>query len=266
MQSTLDTILRKKYLIGALVACTTVILVSNLIGKDMAILVGNLTYIPVAGSLLVLSLLILARFGTAGNHGLAWFSFAGYAVSWFIAEMLWIIQELYLKIDPFPSTADIFYLVGYPFLLLFFVAYFQPVRTAITKKMFIASLAFSIGILIPSLYLALGPDSDAETFEVVLGMVYPIFDAMVLIPALVGVSLFFKGQVNFMWTLFCLGTISVFGADAIFLFGQNEDSYYTGNPMEILFYWNYILLSFGVHSHLVLFQKAKADKKLQDLR
>lgn len=266
MHTTLDTILTKKYLIGSLAAVAAVLLVSNLIGKETAILAGNLTYIPVAGSLLILSFLIFVRFGTSGHHGTAWFSFLGYAISAFIAEMLWLIQELYLKIDPFPSAADIFYLVSYPFLLMFFVAYFQPVKSAITKKMIGSSIAFSLGILFPSLYLALEPTSNSDSFTLVLGAIYPIFDALVIIPALVGVSLFFKGKVNFMWTLFCLGTISAFIGDAAFLFGQNEDSYYTGNPMEILFYWNYILLSFGVSSQLALFNKTKKDKKLEDLR
>jgi hypothetical protein len=265
MQTTLDTVLTKKYLVGALVACATVILASNLISQDVTILVGNMLYIPAAGSLLILSLLVLARFGTTGHHGVAWFSFAAYAISLFIAEILWIIQELYFQTDPFPSAADIFYLISYPFLLMFYASYFQPVKSAITKKMVVASLAFSIGILIPSLYLALGPSTDDEMFDIILGSIYPIFDAMVLIPALIGVSLFFKGQVNLLWTLFCLGTISVFIADSAFLFAQNEDSYYTGNPLEIPYYWNYVLLSFGVGSHLVLFQKTKKDK-IEDLR
>jgi hypothetical protein len=266
MQTPLDTLLTKKRLIGVLAACTAVILVSNIVGKEVAVLAGNLTYIPVAGSLLILSFLILARFGTAGHHGVAWFSFAGYAASVFIAEMLWIIQDLYLQIDPFPSAADIFYLISYPFLLMFYVAYFQPVRSAITRKMVVASLAFSIGMLIPSLYIALGPVYDAQLFEVILATVYPVFDSMILIPAFIGVALFFKGQVNLMWTLFCLGTISVFIGDAAFLFEQNEETYYTGNPLEIPYYWNYILLSFGVYSHLVLFKEEKSDKKLEDLR
>jgi hypothetical protein len=265
MQTTLDAVLTKKYLVGALVACAAVILASNFISQDTAILVGNLTYIPVSGTLLILSFLILARFGTTGHHGVAWFSFAAYAISLFTAEMLWMVQELYFQIDPFPSAADIFYLISYPFLLMFYISYFQPVKNAITKKMIVASVVFSVGILIPSLYLALGPSTGAELFDVVLGSIYPIFDAMVLIPALIGVSLFFKGRVNLMWALFCLGTISVFIADSAFLFAQNEDSYYTGNPMEILYYWNYVLLSFGVASHLVLFQKSRADR-LEDLR
>ncbi len=265
MQTTLDAVLTKKYLVGALAAGAAVILISNFISQDTAILVGNLTYIPTAGTLLVLSLLILARFGTTGHHGVAWFSFAAYAISLFIAEMLWVVQELYLQIDPFPSAADIFYLISYPFLLMFYVSYLQPVKSAITKKTIAASLVFSVGILIPSLYLALGPSTDADLFDIILGTIYPVFDAMVLIPALIGVSLFFKGRVNLLWTLFCLGTISTFVADSAFLFAQNEDSYYTGNPMEIPYYWNYVLLSFGVGSHLVLFQKSKTGE-LEDLR
>jgi hypothetical protein len=92
-----------------------------------------------------------------------------------------------------------------------------------------------------------------------------VFDAMVFVPALIGVTLFFKGHVNFMWTLFCFGIVSLFVADSAFLFAQNEDSYYTGNPMEIMYYWNYILMSFGVFNQLSLFQKPRGSK-LEDLR
>jgi hypothetical protein len=266
MQTTLDVLLTKKFLISTLTACAVINLISNIAGEKFAIIAGNLMYIPVAGSLLVLSLMILVRFGTTGHHGTAWISFGGYAISVFIAEMLWIVQEFFLNEKPFPSSADIFYLISYPFLLMFFIAYFQPVKHAITRKMFVVSFAFSIGILIPSLYFAVDSDTNNDSFAEVLGMIYPILDSMILIPALIGMSLFFKGRVNFTWTLFCLGVLSVFIADTAFLFGQNQNVYYTGNPMEIPFYWNYILLSFGVYSQLALFKKDKTDKKLENLK
>lgn len=265
MQTNFDIILTKKYLIAALAGVVLVNLVSNFIGKDLAILVGNFSYVPIAGSLLVLSMLILARFRTTGHHGVAWFSFGGYAITSFIAEMLWIVQELYLKIDPFPSAADIFYLVSYPFLLMFFVSYFHPVKNAITKKMVTVPLLLTATILTLGLYFVLGNSTNDDLFDGVLATIYPIFDAMIIIPAIIGVTLFFKGKVNFMWTLFCFGMILVFVGDTAFLFGQNEDSYYTGNPMEILYFWNYVLLSFGVYNHLTLFQKQKRNK-LEDLK
>jgi hypothetical protein len=266
MQTTLEIILSKKYLIAALAGVAIINLSSNLLGQQTAILVGNLMYVPVGGSLLVLAVIIFARFGMAGHHGVAWFSFLGYAVAFFIADTLWLIQELYLKIETFPSASDIFYVIAYPFLLMFFVSYFQPVRKAITKKMLAAAIAVSVGVLIPSLHVAFSAGSSDNAFSLALGAAYPIFDGMILIPALIGVALFFKGQVNLMWTLFCFGAISVFVADTAFLFAQNEDSYYLGNPMEIPFYWNYILLAFGVHNHLVLFKAPTKQDKIKDLR
>ena len=262
MQTTLDVILSKKYLIISLIVIAAINLAANLVSQDLATLVGNLGYVPITGAFLVLSLLIAYRFGLTGNHGLAWFSFAAFAISWFIAEMLWVHQEMILKEEPFPSAADIFYIVGYPFLLMFFVAYLQPIKAAITKKILGISCMISIGVLVPSLYLVLGSGVNADPLSVILGAIYPVFDAMVIIPAIIGVVLFFKGQVNFMWTLVCLGIICLFAADTAFLFGQNGDSYYTGNPTEILFYWNYVLLAFGVHNHLTLFKKEKKSNPL----
>ena len=107
--------------------------------------------------------------------------------------------------------------------------------------------------------------SEQPLFNVAVATIYPVFDAIIIVPALVGVSLFFKGKVNLMWTLFCFGIALLFAADTAFLFAQNDDTYYTGNPMEVLFSWNYILLSFGVYYHLALFQKQKTNK-FEDLR
>ncbi len=265
MQTHLDSLLSKKYLIGALVASASVNLVSNLLGKDIAILAGNLSYIPISGSLMVLSLMIIRRYGLSGQHGIAWVLFGGYTISSFIAETLWAVQELYLKIDPYPSISDIFYVISYPFLLMFFIAYFQPVRSAITKKMVAGPILFSAAILSVGLYLTADADSSLSKIETALGTLYPVFDAAVIIPALVGVMLFFKGKVNLMWTLFCFGIVLVFAADSAFLFAQNEDSYYTGNPLEVLFSWNYLLFAFGAYNHLTIFRKAKTSK-FEDLK
>lgn len=265
MQTTLDVILSKKYLIASILAVIALNIAANLISQEFASIAGNLAYVPLAGSFLILALITASRFGLGGNHGLAWFSFAGYAVSWFIAEMLWVHQDLVVHEDPFPSAADIFYLIGYPFLLMFFVAYLQPVRAGITKKVLAVSSVISVGVLIPSLYYVLGDAKNPGGLETILGTIYPIFDSIVIIPAIIGVVLFFKGQVNLMWTLICLGTVSLFAADTAFLLGQIDNSYYTGSPIEILFHLNYVLLSFGVYNHLMLFKKEKKSDKI-DLR
>lgn len=261
MQTNLQKIQEKKFLFAVLILIASANLLSNFLGIETAILVGNFSYVPISIGLVVVSLVTLKKFGTSGNHGFSWISLTGFSISWFLAEMTWIYQEVFLKIDPFPSISDVFYLVGYPFLLMFLFSYLQPFRNGISKKMISYSIAISLAILIPSLFLSVQIDSEISLFDSVFALAYPVADAIIIIPALIGISLFFKGQVNFMWTLVCLGILSVFVADTTFVFTQFDQTYYTGHPLEILFQWTYVLIGFGVYDQLSIFQKRIFSKK-----
>ena len=138
---------------------------------------------------------------------------------------------------------------------MFLIFYIEPVRKAITKKMVVTATLLSLSVLIPSLFIALQDDSQVSYFEAILVYAYPVVDALVIIPALIGIALFFKGQVNFMWTLVCLGIFSLFVADTVFLFANLDKWYYTGYPLEILFYFTYILISFGVYDNMKVFSR-----------
>ena len=230
-------------------------LIANYFGEETATIVGNLMYIPAAGSLLVVSIIVLQRLGTSGKHGTALIALVGFAICWFFAEIIWILQELYFKIDPFPSTADLFYLVGYPFLLMFVISYLEPLKDGITKEILALAILAAIIVLVSSLYVVFNEDKELSNYEFALLAGYPIADAIVLVPALLGVVLFFKGKVNFMWTLFFVGVISLYVADTTFLYTQLEDTYYTGHPLEMLFYFMYFLMAFGIYDYMKLFKK-----------
>ena len=255
MQTYLEKIQEQKFLIIVLILIITVNVIANFIGESVAILVGNFMYIPITTSLVVVSSMMMFKSGFIGKHGIAWISMTICAVSWLIAELTWIFYEVMLNVDPFPSVADLFYVVGYPFLFLFLIFYIEPVRKAVTKKMLIVATLLSLSVLIPSLFLALEDDSEMPYFEAILAGIYPMLDALVIIPALIGVTLFFKGKVNFMWTLVCLGIFSLFIADTVFLFAQIDMWYYTGNPLELLFYFTYVLMAFGIYDNMKVFSK-----------
>jgi len=238
-----------------IISVAAINLIANYFGEETAIIVGNFMYIPAAGSLLVVSIIVLQRLGTSGKHGTALISLVGFAICWFFAEITWILQELYFKIDPFPSTADLFYLVGYPFLLMFVISYLEPLKDGITKEILALAILAAIIVLVSSLYVVFNEDEELSNYEFALLAGYPIADAIVLVPALLGVVLFFKGKVNFMWTLFFVGIISLYVADTTFLYTQLEDTYYTGHPLEMLFYFMYFLMAFGIYDYMKLFKK-----------
>ena len=238
-----------------IISVAAINLISNYFGEEVAVIVGNFMYIPAAGSLLVVSIIVLQRLGTSGKHGTALISLVGFAICWFFAEITWMLQELYFKIDPFPSTADLFYLVGYPFLLMFLISYLEPLKDGITKEILALAILAAVVVLVSSLYVVFNEDEELSNYEFALLAGYPIADAIVLVPSLLGVVLFFKGKVNFMWTLVFVGVISLYVADTTFLYTQIDDSYYTGHPLEMLFHFMYFLIAFGIYDYMKIFKK-----------
>ena len=229
-------------------------LIANLLPDDNRTLLTDLLYVPIPASVLVLSILMALRFKMSGKHGKAWVVFVIFAASWFSAEQIWLVYELIFNIDPWPSVADFFYILGYPLLFVFSILYLQPVKKAISKKLVISSSLISISLLIFTFILAYEPDSSENEFEIALAASYPILDAIILCPALIGVSLFFRGEVSFLWSLMCIAIVLNVIGDIGFLMLNMTDSYYTGHPIDLLYSWAYILFAFGVYSHIRIFQ------------
>ena len=258
----------KKFLLFALAFTGLALLVANLFGKDIATTVSLSLYIPVTVSLVVLSIILSIRFDTKGAHGKAWILFSIFAILWFIAERITLYNNLVLGEEPFPSEADAFWLAGYPFLFVFMMFYLKPMKNSINKKMIFLATAISVSLLTLSLYIVSFENVDSNQFEFAVGVSYPISDAIILIPAIIGLSLFFGGKVNFLWALMCIAIVFEAIADTGFLIATIDDSYYEGHPVDILFNWYYILFSFGVYHHIMLFKDHRKDpyKNIEDLR
>lgn len=108
--------------------------------------------------------------------------------------------------------------------------------------------------------MTLENDSDESKFAIILGAIYPIADAIVLIPSMIGVTFFFRGKVNFLWSLLLIGMLIEVVADTAFQYFSLDDPMYTGHPVDILFLWSYLLFSFGLYEHIKIFKKFH-DKK-----
>lgn len=260
----LEKIESNKFLLLSLFSSGIVFLVASFLSDDNRSMIINLLYVPVPASTLILSIMIMLRFKTSGKHGKSWIVFTIFAASWFIAEQIWLVYDLILDIDPWPSVADFFYILGYPLLFIFSILYIYPIRKAISKRLIILSSIASLVLLIPTLFLAYQPDSSENDFEVLLATSYPVLDAIILCSALIGMSLFFRGEVSFLWFLMCVAnTLNVIG-DAGFLFSSMNESYYTGHPIDLLYVWAYILFSFGVYSQIKIFQ-SRIDAPIENI-
>jgi len=261
LQNNFERLREQKSLFGCLLVTGIIIIISTFFGKDVVKITTDFTSILVAGTFVILSIMMSIRFKKTGNHGKAWLVFTGTAISWFIAETMWTVYELGYNTNPFPSFADAFYIAGYPFLFLFSLLYLKPFKKLISRKIILTTSLIAVTVLIPSLYMTVQNDSDESKYAIVLGAIYPVADTVILIPAMIGIFLFFRGEVNFLWTLLLIGILFEVIADTGFQYFTLNDSYYTGHPIDILFIWSYIIFSFGLYNHIQIF---KSDDRLKE--
>ena len=114
-------------------------------------------------------------------------------VSWCIAEAFYGYYEGILKIDPYPSVADLFYLAGSIFFVLFFISMNRSYKIELA---FITSsiITFSL-IVFYVVYLAVFifdiSDYSGSIFNLILLFAYPIVDLVIMIGA---ITYYFRGR------------------------------------------------------------------------
>lgn len=244
-------------------AIGVVILLANLAGQDYPMLATNLIDFIITAPLAFLSILLAVKNGTAGNFGKAWACFAVFAVLWFVADTLWTIYEMIYQIDPFPSEADFFWLVGYPVYFLFTIFYLRPFKNSISYRIIAVGIGASIALLAFFMYVV-SAETPSLTFEGALAIAYPVADVIILAPTIVGLSLFFRGQVSFLWSLLLFGMLCTIAGDIGFQVLSASDQYYTGHPVDIPYLWAYVFFAFGIYYHLKIFRTRNSENQFND--
>ncbi len=234
--------------------------------RDSAAITLDTLNVIVTIPIMIFSFTLIIRNGIKSIFGKSWIFFTTFTLCWFIADTLWTVYELIYKIDPFPSEADYFWLVGYPFYFVFTYFYLKPFKSSISQKLVIFSIIIAAVLLSVSLLYVTNTSnsSSMSSLEILLGVFYPVGDTIALIPIIIGLGLFFRGEVNFLWSLLFVGMLCFVVADLGFLIFSLDDSYYTGHPIDIPYLWGYIFFVFGVYSHLQIFKKRNQEDRFND--
>ena len=167
-----------------------------------------------------------------------------------LGDILWAIFEVYLKITPFPSIADVFYLSFYPFflagILLLLVRRFQ--RSEWIKRtldigiiMIAAILGFWIFLIQP--LIGLGP--TASSLQNFLTVAYPVGDLILLFALLV--LMYYRSEKFIHGSLLILSIYALVTivTDSIFSYQSLTGTYISGGVLDLSFLLTYMLFAFA---------------------
>jgi hypothetical protein len=169
---------------------------------------------------------------------------------WFIGELTWAIYKVGLGVDlPYPSYADLFYLAAYGPAIVASYAFILVFRECLTELK--AALSIITGLLIVGLtyVLLLDPimNSSTDLLTRAFDIAYPTLDAVLLILAVTMVMVFEGSRIATSWVYVSTGVLLTALADIAFILGTVEGWYFSGHPIELLWFWAYVAMALGFY-------------------
>jgi hypothetical protein len=222
-------------------------------GDPVNVIFGNIVSVAAAliAVLALIWLLLNMRDLELSDAHNKWLFFALGMLLYFLGETTWMIYEAILGLDPYPSIADVFWLMGY---LPLFVGLIYTIRE--TRVSFWSSktplLCVITGGLAAVFYIYLLRPILADTgtllIERLVSCAYPVLDLFLIVLTVTILVFYHKGMLGKPW-LFVLSGFVLFGiADGLFSYFSWTGAYYElpyYDLIDLLWLGGYWLIALG---------------------
>ena len=196
----------------------------------------------------ITSFYISKRYALTKVFGIAYLAYGiGYAC-YFLGELLYYLFSFYLGIDPYPSIADIFYFLLYPFSLIYLILNIRFFQPRISKKIFV--LLAIIPIIFVSVYSFEALAELEETnFDFFYGMIFVSAATTTLSFSILGVTIFRKSILGVAWLVLVIGISMNAIADTWYYFLEIFGFYYDAHPVTVLWHVASFIMVYALYSH-----------------
>lgn len=178
--------------------------------------------------------------------------------AWLAGEVLWVVFDLFLEIEPFPSLADVFYLLAPPLLFLSLVWKLRLTKIdwqsrEVRKLLMLTGV---VGILLAAIVFYFGVwrayDPELSRLENAILAGYGITDWFVMLAAVLVMLIareYQGGKLFKVWMVILGGITCTFSADV--LYAMNITQYEGGlKPyvyLDLLWVLSYLLIGYGLY-------------------
>ena len=185
-----------------------------------------------------------------------WLLFGIGMLSYFLGGIIFGYMEIVLKQDPFPSVADIFYVVTYLFVGIGMILAVASRRIKLEAWQWIIVLAIAaFGSALAWLISQPDPNAAKTATEVASGWkeqagtflnwFYVVSDVLLLIIATSLLLAFWGGRASLPWRMIAVATFSLYIADIWFKWAQRSPNYQSGDVLEVCWVLSGVLFGMG---------------------
>ena len=199
------------------------------------------------------------------KKSLAWYLIAGAQFLFVLGDVVWYVYEGILFIEPYPSLADLFYMLYYPVILIgIFIFPKRKISKPELSKTVIDFLLTLLSAGLVSWFFLLSPAAsglEQESFLVkFLSVGYPAADLILLLLLLVLIYKYPSGREHSA-IFFLILSISVqIISDVIFSYQSLMDTYINGSWVDCGWILGYLFLGLAAIIQIQVEQKENSEK------
>lgn len=171
----------------------------------------------------------------------------------FLGESTWYTYVFGFGIEePYPSIADVFFFAFYPLAMVHIILNVNFFKTKISapNKIWVTIIPIVIIVIYSQLSLSSGVEFDFDFFY---GMAFVTVSSVLLTLALLGSIVFRGGTLGNAWILLLIGILLTTVGDVWFFYLELLDGYFSGHPVELLWYSSYWTMTYALYKHRKIF-------------
>ena len=227
----------------AVVAFALVVL-TGLPNERAAVVLSNIAQVlaPLAAAV---ACALASRRATVARHTRGWIFLAASAASWGAGQVVWTYYEVTETGAPFPSLADVGYLLAVPLALAAIWSFSDRIKGSATAVAVLDGLILAGGLLAISWPVILGPSWDAggdSAFELALTLAYPIGNLVVASIALLALMRSDRARNPVPLVEIAVGYLVLIAADSVFVWTTLQETEQAVSIADIGWIGGYLII------------------------
>jgi len=238
-----------RVLLGIIIAALTFqfTLTSVLTPDDSDSIISIISFINPL-SVAVVGFVVVIRYKGTTVFGKSYLFLSLGFLSVFVGEVTYMIYDLVLNLEPYPSIADVFFYAYSPFLIIYLILnirFFQPSMSKVRKLWVVA---IPISIIVSYVVLAFSEIGEAN-FDFYYGIIFVTTTSIILPLTILGTKIFKEGIIGKSWLILLFGILALTFADDWYYYLELFGEYDLSHPVNIFWYAGYWIVFYALLKH-----------------
>jgi len=196
----------------------------------------------------VASFIVSKRYGRSEVFGQAYLALGIAFTAYAIGDIIYNFQTTVLKIDPYPSIADIFFFAQYPFIIFHLIRNIKFFRRKISKVTIIWLAAIPVVLVLLYSYFTFQQEGYS-LFDYYYGLPFVAASATSLSFAVLGMQVFRQSLLANVWSLLAVGIFLNTLGDMNYYYLEIFGLYTRTHFVNVLWFVAPLIITYSLYRH-----------------